>query len=168
MADMSVRPSQLWKSMPIERRLLAADAFWQDENGAEQQVEAIVAIAQKLKFRPRSVETQPLEKKSRQLAHMNEVSETIATRALIAYHLAAERPMMGAFLDALGIAHEDGLIAAEDTPPPNAAAAASACKVLAEQFPADRVALYLNTLLTQDPDTWIALDGQPQLALDLL
>ena len=165
---MSVRPSLLWKSMPIERRLAAADAFWQDENGQDQQIEAIVAIAQKLKFRPRSVQTQPLEKKSRQLAHMSDVSETVATRALIAYHLAAERPMMGAFLDALGIAHEDGLISAEDTPPPSAPAAAAACKVLAEKFPADRVSLYLNTLLTQDPDTWVALDGQPQLAPELL
>jgi hypothetical protein len=165
---MPALPSQLWKSMPLERRLVAADAFWQDENGADQQIEAIVAIAQKLKFRPHSVQTQPLEKKSRQLAHINNVSETIATRALIAYHLAAERPMMGAFLDALGIAHEDGLISAEDTPPPDAAAVAVACKTLADKFPADRVALYLNTLLTQDPDTWGALDGQPQLALDLL
>jgi hypothetical protein len=154
--------------MPLERRLAAAEAFWQDENGADQQIEAIVAIAQKLKFRPRSVQTQPLEKKSKQLAHINDVSETIATRALIAYHLTAERPMMGAFLDALGIAHEDGLISAEDTPPPAAPAAAAACKILAEKFPADRVALYLNTLLTQDPDTWAALDGLPQLALDLL
>lgn len=168
MADMSVRPSQLWKSMPVERRLVAADAFWQDENGVEQQVEAIVAIAQKLKFRPRSVQTQPLEKKSRQLAHMSDVSETVATRALIAYHLAAERPMMGAFLDALGIVHEDGLISAEETPPPSAEAVTAACKTIAEKFPADRVALYLNTLLTQDPDTWTGLAGQPQLALDLL
>jgi len=154
--------------MPLERRLSAANAFWQDENGADQQIEAIVAIAQKLKFRPRSVQTQPLEKKSRQLAHISDVSETVATRALIAYHLAEERAMMGAFLDALGIAHEDGLISAEDTPPPDAAKCASASKTLAEKFPADRVALYLNTLLTQDPDTWAALDGLPQLAPDLL
>lgn len=167
MADMPVRPSQLWKSMPVERRLLAADAFWQDENGAEQQVEAIVAIAQKLKFRPRSVQTQPLEKKSRQLAHMSDVSETVATRALIAHHLTSERPMMGVFLDALGIAHEDGLISAEETPPQSAEAVATASKALADKFPADRVALYLNTLLTQDPDTWGALDGLPQLALDV-
>ena len=34
----------------------------------------------------------------------------MAARALIVYHLAEQRPMMGAFLDALGIAHENGLI----------------------------------------------------------
>lgn len=154
--------------MPAERRFAAAEAFWQDENGAEQQVEAIVAIAQKLKFRPRSVQTQPLERKSRQLAHMHDVSETIATRALIAYHLTAERAMMGAFLDALGIAHEEGLITAEETPAPPAEKTAAAAQLLAEKFPKDRVALYLNTLLTQDPDTWNTLEGLPQLAPDLL
>jgi hypothetical protein len=167
MADMSVRPSQLWKNMPIERRLAAAEAFWQDENGAEQQIEAVVAIAQKLKFRPRSVQTQPLEKKARQLAHISDVSETIATRALIAHHLTSERPMMSAFLDALGIAHDNGLISADETPAQSAEAVAAASKAIADQFPADRVSLYLNTLLTQDPDTWGALDGLPQLALDV-
>lgn len=158
-----VRPSVLWKQMPIEKRVLAAEAFWQDEHGLEQQVEAVVAIARKLKFRPKSVQQQPLERRAKQLAHMADVSETIATRALIAYHLTSERPMMGAFLDALGIAHENGLITAEDMPAPSADKIAAAAKTLAGAFPADAVALYLNTLLTQDPDTWSALDGLPQL-----
>jgi hypothetical protein len=158
-----VRPSALWKKMPLEKRLLAAEAFWQDEHGLEQQLEAVVAIARKLKFRPKSVQQQPLERRAKQLAHMADVSETIATRALIAYHLTSERPMMGAFLDALGIAHENGLITSEEVPTPSADRIAGAATTLAGKFPADAVALYLNTLLTQDPDTWGALDGLPQL-----
>lgn len=158
-----VRPSVLWKQMPIEKRVLAASAFWQDEHGIEQQLEAVVAIARKLKFRPKSVQQQPLERRAKQLAHFGKVSETIATRALIAYHLTNERAMMGAFLDALGIAHENGLITAEDMPTPAPEKIAAAAKTLAAAFPADAVALYLNTLLTQDPDTWSALDGLPQL-----
>ena len=158
-----VRPSVMWKQMPVEKRVRAAEAFWQDEHGVEQQMEAVVLIARKLKFRPKSVQQQPLERRSKQLAHLNDVSETIATRALIAYHLAAERPMMGAFLDAMGIAHENGLITAEDMPPPAAETVVAAAATLAASFPADAVALYLNTLLTQDPDTWSALDGLPQL-----
>ena len=158
-----VRPSVLWKQMPLEKRVLAATAFWQDEHGLEQQLEAVVAIARKLKFRPKSVQQQPLERRAKQLAHFGEVSETIATRALIAYHLTCERPMMGAFLDALGIAHENGLITAEDMPTPAPEKISAAAKTLAAAFPADAVALYLNTLLTQDPDTWSALDGLPQL-----
>lgn len=158
-----VRPSVLWKQMPVEKRVIAATAFWQDEHGLEQQVEAVVAIARKLKFRPKSVQQQPLDRRAKQLAHMADVSETIATRGLIAYHLAAERSMMGAFLDALGIAHENGLITAEDVPTPSADSIAKAAETIAKAFPADAVALYLNTLLTQDPDTWSALDGLPQL-----
>jgi len=143
--------------MPLERRLSAANAFWQDENGADQQIEAIVAIAQKLKFRPRSVQTQPLEKKSRQLAHISDVSETVATRALIAYHLAEERAMMGAFLDALGIAHENGLIQ-EESVKPDPEKIGPAVAQLDQQFPAEDVRVYLATLLSQDPETWGALD----------
>jgi hypothetical protein len=154
--------------MPLDRRVSAATAFWQDENGAEQQVEAIVAIAQKLKFRPKSVQTQPLDRKAKQLAHMADVSETVATRALIAYHLTEERAMMGAFLDALGIAHEDGLITADELAAPPAASLKTASAAIGQNFPADRVSLYLNTLLTQDPDTWGGLDGLPELAPDLL
>lgn len=149
--------------MPLEKRLIAAEAFWQDENGMEQQVEAIVAIAQRLKFRPKSVSQQPLERRVKQLGHMGDVSETIATRALIAYHLVAQRPMMGAFLDALGIGHEDGLITAEDVQAPAKQTVAAAAATLAGRHAAEDVSLYLNTLLTQDPDTWGALDGLPQL-----
>src|SRR4029453_14991091 len=31
------RPSQLWKKLPPERKLEAADAFWQDENASAEQ-----------------------------------------------------------------------------------------------------------------------------------
>jgi hypothetical protein len=148
--------------MPIEMRIKAAEAFWEDENGVDQQIEAIIALARKLNFRPKSVQAQPLEKRARQLAHLD-VSEMVATRALIAHHLTNERPMMAAFLDALGIKHEDGLISEEDVPAPPAEKIATAARVIADTFPADRVTLYLNTLLTQDPDTWGALEGLPQL-----
>jgi hypothetical protein len=40
---------------------------------------------------------------------------------------------------------------------------AAAAATLAGSHAADDVSLYLNTLLTQDPDTWSALDGLPQL-----
>ena len=74
-------------------------------------------------------------------------------RALISYHLATQRPMMGVFLDALGIAHEDGLIK-EDNVTPDTSKLAPAASQLTQQFPSADVALYLNTLLCQDPETW--------------
>src|SRR5689334_5285411 len=114
------RPSQLWKQLTPERKLEAATAFWRDDNAGVEQMEAVAAIAQRIKFRAKSVISMPLEKKARQLAALAGVSEMVAARLLVAYHLDRQRPMMGSFLDALGIAHENGLIEDEDMGPPPA------------------------------------------------
>jgi hypothetical protein len=157
------RPSQLWKQLPADRRLQAAEAFWQDENAAVEQGEAIASIAQRIKFRVKSVLAMPLEKKARQLVSLSAISELVAARLLVAYHLTHQRPMMGAFLSSLGIAHEDGLIADEDLQPPEPAALRDAAKKLAASYPADDVALYLSTLTWQDPDTWGSLADVPEI-----
>jgi hypothetical protein len=81
----------------------------------------------------------------------------VAARLLVAYHLAHQRPMMGRFLDELGIAHEDGLIADENMSPPPPDRLVAAARALASAFPADDVSLYLSTLLWQDPETWGSL-----------
>ena len=83
------RPSQLWKQLTPERKLEAATAFWTDENAAMEQAEAIATIAQRIKFRTKSVVTMPVEKKARQLAALGAVSEMVAARLLVAYHLSA-------------------------------------------------------------------------------
>ena len=53
-------------------------------------------------------------KKARHLTSLAGMSEIVAARLLVAFHLKHRRPMMASFLDALGIAHEDGLIADGD------------------------------------------------------
>ena len=65
--------------------------------------------------------------------------------------------MMGAFLDALGIAHENGLIQEENVKPDTARMKGAVEKISAE-FPAEDVQIYLNTLLCQDPETWGGLE----------
>jgi hypothetical protein len=65
--------------------------------------------------------------------------------------------MMAAFLDALGIAHENGLIQEENVKP-DPEKIAPAVAQIEQQFPANDVRLYLNTLLSQDPETWGALE----------
>jgi len=148
------RPSQLWKHLDPEKRRLAAEAFWRDDNAENEQAEAIGLIAQRIKFRLKSVITMPVEKKSQQLLSMPAVSEMMAARLLVAYHLAHQRAMMGAFLDALGIAHEQGIIAEDEVKPPSPDALQQAAKVIAASYPAEDVSLYLSTLVWQDPDTW--------------
>jgi hypothetical protein len=89
------------------------------------------------------------------------VPEALAARVLIVYHLAAQRPMMAAFLDALGIAHDNGLIQ-EDSVVPDVARLGPAAAEIARQFQPEDVSLYLNTLLCQDPGTWGALADVPE------
>ena len=151
------RPSQLWKQLTPEKKRLAADSFWHDEHATAEQAEAINLIAQRIKFRVKSVVAMPVEKKSHYVLAMPAISETMAARMLVAYHLAHERPMMGAFLDALGIAHEEGMITEEDIQPPDAEKLKAASKTLKASYPAEDVTLYLSTLTWQDPDTWGAL-----------
>ena len=156
------RPSQLWKQLPAERKVQAADAFWRDENGAIEQAEAVATIAQRIKFRAKSVLSLPREKKARHLAALPAVSELVAARLLVAYHLEQHRPMMASFLDALGIPHENGLIADEDLKAPTPERLREAAQSLAATYPTEDVALYLSTLIWQDPDTWGALADVPE------
>jgi hypothetical protein len=150
----SFRPSRLWKRMPAERRVEAAELFWADDQSTEQQVEAVAAIAGHMKFRAKSVFGLPDAKKARYLAALPSVSDSVAARVLVNYHLERQRPMMGAFLDSLGIAHENGLISEESVPKPDSDRLRTAAAQLASAYPADDVALYFATLVSQDPDTW--------------
>ena len=90
------------------------------------------------------------------------VSDAVAARALVNYHLGRQRPMMGDFLDALGIAHEDGLIKEETVVKPEPEKLRAAAEQIAAKYPADDVALYFSTLVSQDPETWGELADLPQ------
>ena len=161
MTETTLTPARLWKQMTPDQRTRAAHAFWSDEEATDDQIQAVLLISQQKKFRPKTVIGLDLDRKSRHLATLTTLPDTLAARALIQYHLAEQRPMMAAFLDALGIAHEDGLIK-EDEVKPDAAKLAPAAADIAKTFPADDVSLYLNTLLCQDPATWGGLKDVAQ------
>ena len=157
MTETTLTPSRLWKQMTMDQRTRAARAFWEDPEATDDQVQAALLIAQQKKFRPKTVVGLDLDRKARHLATLGTVPDQIAARALIVYHLAEQRPMMGAFLDALGIAHENGLIK-EDSVKPDAEKVAPAAAQIAKEFPPDDVRIYLSTLVCQDPETWGALE----------
>ena len=163
MTDTTLTPGRLWKRIPPEQRYRAALAFWQDETAAAaDQVQAVLLIAQQKKFRPKTVAGLDDERKARHLASVPTLPDAIAARVLVLYHLAEQRPMMGAFLDALGIAHENGLIQ-EDNVRPDKAKVGPAATAIANEYPVADVSIYLNTLLWQDPETWGALQGLPEM-----
>jgi hypothetical protein len=163
--DVPAGPGKLWKRISQERRLEASAAFWQEkEDAIEQQAEALLAMASHFRFRPKTVRTLPLEKKVHYLAALPGLSDAVAGRVLVAYHLKHQRPMLGAFLDALGIAHEDGVLKVEKLEAPDAARLKTAAAALRAAYPKEDVDLYFQTLLVQDPETWGGLEellGEP-------
>jgi hypothetical protein len=161
-----IRPARVWRQMPMELRTSAAKAFWGDEQAALEQAEAVALIARQIKFRPKSVITLTHDKKARHLAGLAQVSDLLAARLIISYHLEHQRPMMAAFLDLLGIAHEDGLIKDETPKAPEAATLDKAVTELSAKYPKTDVARYFWALLWQDPETWGGLKGRPELALE--
>jgi hypothetical protein len=153
----TTRPSQLWKLMTDEQRRLAAEAFWQEGESGPEHAEVVGLLSRRLNFRVKSVLALPVEKKVRFTAGLAAVSDGVAGRLLVGYHLAHQRPMMAAFLDAIGVPHEDGLIDDEAEPAVDQAKVMPAARTLREQFPAEDVILYFATLQLQDPETWGAL-----------
>ena len=161
-----MRPARLWRSLPSDLRVAACQAFWNDEQAAIEQTEAVGLIARQIKFRPKSVLSLAVEKKARHLAGLAQVSDLLAARLLVAYHLHHQRPMMGRFLDELAIAHDNGLITEESPTAPDAAALDRAAKVLAAEFPKEDVSRYFWTLFWQDPETWRGLFDRPELNVE--
>ena len=55
--------------MSADRRVAAATAFWTDENAALEQAEATALIARQIKFRPRSVQGLPIDRRAKYLLY---------------------------------------------------------------------------------------------------
>jgi hypothetical protein len=166
MTDTTLTPARLWRRMTFEQRQRAARAFWHDEEAADDQTQATLLIAQQKKFRPKTVVALDADRKARHLASLGALPSNLAGRALIVYHLAEHRAMMSAFLDALGIAHDNGLIKDEQVKP-DPARIVPAANQLSGQFAPEDVKLYLETLLCQDPEAWASLRDLPMLADEL-
>jgi hypothetical protein len=149
----TLTPSQLWKRMTSAQRIASARAFWADDDAIDDQVQAALLIAQQKKFRPKTVISLDLDRKAKHLASLGSLPDSIAGRVLVVYHLTDQRALMGRFLDALEIQHDNGLIKEDDIKPDQAKLAPAAATVVRE-FPPDDVRLYLTTLLCQDPATW--------------
>ena len=152
-----MRPSQLWKHLPVPTRVRLAAAFWADTDStdvAAQHAEAIMMLARRLNFRVKSIRALPADQRARYLAQSSDVSDLVAMRALVAYHMANERPLMGSFLDALGITHDQGVITSDTVEPPPADKVSQAVGAIRASYPADAVDLYLRTLVAVDADTW--------------
>src|SRR5262245_62676907 len=149
----------LWTRLDRDVRVLAARSLYSHDWGdSTPRREADLAIARALRFREAAVKQLPLEKRVEHLVRRVRPDESLAASLILALHLEARSPMLCAFLDALGLPHQRGLIDdSYDLKPLPAEKVTPAAASLYERFPRAEVDLYLASLKTLDPSTWAAL-----------
>ena len=152
--DAPLTLARLWREMTPAQKSAAAESFWLDDESMPQQIEAVTHLSRQLHFRPQSVLAMPVDRKVRQLAMQTRLPDGVIGRLLVVYHLTAQRPMLVAFLDKLGIPHENGLIPDTMGGQPAADRVTAAVDALLAAFPEADVRLYTRTLAVQDPETW--------------
>ena len=158
-------PARLWPALDEPVRRLAVQAMYDDPDLRR---EADQALADALRFRPAGVRKLPVDKRIDHFVRRVRPDNPLATTLLTTLHLAHRRALLSAFLDALEIPNDDGLIASGHEPEPVAAGRlAPAVDRLRGRFDTPDVDLYLATLLALDPEVWGGLrtlleaDGAP-------
>ena len=147
-------PARVWRSLDRSAREQAARAMW-TSNDDDVRLEASMALARQLRFRPQFVATLPLAKRVGYLARQVRPDDSLAGSLLLALHLGDRRTLLATFLDALGIPHDDGIIDEDhELRSPDHEALVAAVAALDERFQTTEVDLYLATLLAIDPGTW--------------
>lgn len=152
---------RVWSSLPVDLRLDAAKAFYvREKGGSAHRQMADAAIARAIRFREVSVRGLPPLRRAEHLARSVRPDDRLASALLLALHLELRRPLLAAFLDALGIPHEQGAILEdhETAPPPPERLAAAAIELFS-RFPEDHVEIYFASLLAMDRETWGGLES---------
>lgn len=149
-------PLRLWSALDAETRLAAARSLYAHDWGeSPTRREADLTIATVMRFRDAMVRQLPVDRRAAYLAKIGSPTENLASSLLLALHLEQRRPILGAFLDAIGVPHKDGLIAEDhEMKAPAAKVLKAAVAKIGAAFDAADVDLYLATLLALDPDTW--------------
>jgi hypothetical protein len=154
--------TRLWKSLPPEERRAAAATFFA-EPPPELAGAALTALVKARNLRPQAARALAPDAQARILATVLDPGEPLAQGLLVSLHLGHRRALLGAFLDALSLPHDEGVLKeeADSAPPVDVAKAKAAVAALSSHPPAE-VRTYLNTLWLQDPDRWAALESAPE------
>jgi len=147
-------PAGLWSALDDVTREEAVRSVYRNGSGGGK-IEADIAIANALRFRPGAVKKLPLKRRINYLLKTVHVDDSLASTILLALHLNGRVEILKGFLDHLGIPQEDGLIdEGYDIEPPDAGALSEAASAIYQRFDAAKVDLYLAALVALDPQTW--------------
>jgi hypothetical protein len=155
---------RVWKRLQREEKVAAARHFFA-EPPQELYGTALGAVVKARHLRPQVARSMPVEDLSRALAGVLDPGEPLAAGLVVALHLGERRELLKAFLDGVGLAHEEGVLKDEgETRPVSAPALQKGVAALTARFPAHQVRTYLNALWLQDPERWGGLEDLPDLA----
>lgn len=123
--------------------------------------QALMLACGALRSRPVYMRGLPFEKQAdavrRALARV--ASNTVAEELLAVYFLECHRPLLVEWLDAIGLAHEDGILKDDAPPQPDP----GKLREVAERFVAGEAPetrrLLLRAFCAQEPIEWPVLDG---------
>src|SRR4051812_45508643 len=144
LAALAAEPSattirKLWKALTPEERALGITAALDDDENGWVKTTTRGAVAGAPGVRPPTVATWPRPKLVSEAARLPIDDVQLLSAYLVDLHLGHRRPMMAAFLDALGIANDDGRIDSETTEvgPQDAGKVRVAADAVAGRYPAD-------------------------------
>jgi hypothetical protein len=148
---------EVWRLLTEDEQRQAAAALWSNADTKSRQPLEL-ALAKTLKFRPKMVRHLSAEKVAGRLVRLiKDLPEPVAFQYLFHLHMSERRELMGKFLDAVGLPHEDGVLdLEEDASAPAEDAVATAGRGLLKEHGHEAL-VYLGTLWVADKEFWAGL-----------
>ena len=107
--DFESSATRIWKRLTPRERLAAATRLW-EEPPQEVVPSVLAAVVKVLRVRPQVARKLPDASIARAVAATIDPGEALASSLVVALHLGERREMLRVFLDAVGLAHEDGIL----------------------------------------------------------
>ncbi|MXX91817.1 MAG: hypothetical protein F4Y68_21670 [Boseongicola sp. SB0665_bin_10] len=135
----------LWKALTPDERMAAATSYLADDADARKRLNRIVARARN--FRPATVQRWPEEKVVKAIRHVPLNDDLrVAEPLLTYYHLPGQSDMVIAFMNGLGVSHDQGRVESLSVIDAKDDVVWSAAREIVEQFGLRAAAVYLLTL----------------------
>ena len=134
----------LWKALTPDERMAAATSYLAEEADARKRLNRIVARARN--FRPATVQRWAEEKVVKAIRHVPLTDHKVASALLTCHHLPGQSNMVIAFLDGLGVSHDQGKVDSLSVIDAKESVVRSATREIVEQFGLRAAAVYLLTL----------------------
>jgi hypothetical protein len=150
----------LWRALTPAEREEGLQSLVEDKESRPHLLQFVSSLPRFRAFRPQAIKKLTDKELVSAIAASTQLSQDMIRSALISFHLPARAAMLAAFMDALKIPHEDGLIREGVTVTlPGSGGLEAAIAKLMKEYPPRDVTIYLLSLLAMDPETWGALAG---------